>query len=185
DVKYNPPGNPELARELADHLKGSASSISHDWGIDHAATIPLAHLFPDAEVPVVEMSLAIDQPPELHYDLGRELSRFRERGILFIGSGNLIHTFREMAGEWDARPFQWAMDYDQRQWNAIVKNDHEALVHFERDLTSARAFQTVEHYLPMLYILGMRTKGDEVRCVHEGFQHGSISHRSFMVEERA
>lgn len=182
DVKYRPPGDPELAKELADQLS-LGSSLSHDWGIDHAATIPLVHLFPHADVPVVEMSLAIGRSPEAHYELGRELSRYRDRGVLFIGSGNLIHTFREMAPGWDAIPFEWAVEHDRRQWRAIEQGDVEALVHYQRDPVSSRAFQTIEHYLPMLYILGMRAEDDEVRSVHEGFQHGSISHRSFIVEQ--
>jgi 4,5-DOPA dioxygenase extradiol len=183
NVKYHPQGNPGLAKDLA-ALSDKDSSISYEWGIDHAATIPLVHLFPDAKIPVVEMSLNMSLDPEGHHQLGKRLSNFREKGVLFIGSGNLIHTFRELQQEWDAAPFDWVKDYDAIQWKAIERNDQEALVHFERDPVSRRAFQTTEHYLPLLYILGMRTKNDSLRCIHEGFQHGSISHRSFILEDQ-
>jgi 4,5-DOPA dioxygenase extradiol len=183
DVIYEPPGQPELAITLAQHLGDRRSSVSQDWGIDHAATIPLVHLFPKANVPVVEMSLDMSLPPPAHYQLGKELARFREDGVLFIGSGNLIHTFRELAPSWDAEPFEWAVHHDERQWRAIQENDVEALVHFERDPVSRRAFQTTEHYLPLLYVLGMRSEGDMLRQVHQGFQHGSISHRSVILED--
>jgi 4,5-DOPA dioxygenase extradiol len=183
DAKYEPNGNPELAKDLAGALSEIDASISYEWGIDHAATIPLIHLFPEAEVPVVEMSLDMSLGPEGHHQLGKKLSNFRNRGVLFIGSGNLIHTFRELEQEWDATPYEWAKDYDARQWKLIEENDQEMLVHFESDPISRRAFQTTEHYLPLLYILGMRMKNDNLRCIHDGFQHGSISHRSFIFED--
>jgi 4,5-DOPA dioxygenase extradiol len=183
DAKYEPRGDPGLAKDLVNALSNTNASVSNEWGIDHAATIPLIHLFPDANVPVVEMSLDMSLSPERHRQLGKTLSDFRDKGILFVGSGNLIHTFRELKQEWDTAPFDWAKDYDAMQWKAIEENSQETLVHFERDPISRRAFQTTEHYLPMIYILGMRRENDNLRCIHEGFQHGSISHRSFIFEE--
>ena len=100
---------------------------------------------------------------------------------MFIGSGNIIHTFRELNPKQDAEPFEWVKEYDTTQKEALLQKNHEELINYHRWKLSKRAFQTNDHYLPMLYIIGMQGKEEEVKFVHEGIQHGSISHRSFQI----
>ncbi|GAB4328668.1 MAG: 4,5-DOPA dioxygenase extradiol [Promethearchaeota archaeon] len=178
---YPASGSPETARKLVEALPEKART-SDQWGIDHAATIPLQHLFPGADVPVVELSVDATRPPEYHYELGRRLRPFREEGVLFVGSGNLVHTFREFSWEQFCPPFPWALELDAIQKEALLRGDVDVLVHPERVPLSARGFPTLDHYLPALYIAGMQGSKERVKFVHESFQHGSVSHRTFTFE---
>ena len=153
-----------------------------EWGIDHAATIVLENLIPSGEIPVLELSLDIQKPPQYHLELGQKLSKLREENILFIGSGNLIHTFRELSYDLDAEPFSWVLVLDQIQKRAIDSYDLESLLNYEKISLKKRGFQTFEHYLPLLYILGMMRNKEEIQYIYEGIQHGSISHRSLILK---
>jgi len=177
---YPAKGNKQNAEEIIDFLP-KIIKPSLEWGIDHAATIVLEHLFPKANFPVIELSLNYWKPPEYHFELGKKLKFLRDIGIMFIGSGNLIHTFREVDFENQyGLPTPWAEELDMLHKHAISTNDFDSLIHYDRWALSARGFQTNEHYLPMLYILGMKDMKDSLQFVYEGFQHGTISHRSFM-----
>lgn len=177
---YPAKGDRQISEELVEFLP-KVINPSLEWGIDHAATIVLENLFPKAKFPVIELSLDYWKPPDYHFELGKKLKQLREEGIMFIGSGNLIHTFREVDFENQFRaPVSWAEELDTLHKHAILNSDFESLIHYDRWALSARGFQTNEHYLPMLYILGMKDNKDTLEFVYEGFQHGSISHRSFM-----
>ncbi|MBY9019945.1 MAG: 4,5-DOPA dioxygenase extradiol [Candidatus Lokiarchaeota archaeon] len=177
---YPAKGSKQISEEIIDFLPKIIKSSSK-WGIDHAATIVLEKLFPKANIPVIELSLDYGKSPEFHYELGKKLKHLRENGIMFIGSGNLIHTFREV--DWENQygiPVSWAEELDSIHKQAIFTSDFDGLIHYERWPLSTRGFQTNEHYLPMLYILGMKDTKDSLKFVYEGFQHGTVSHRSFM-----
>lgn len=179
---YPAKGNQQISKEIVDFLP-KIIRPSIEWGIDHAATIVLENLFPKANLPIIELSLDYSKPPEYHFELGKKLKPLRERGIMFIGSGNLIHTFREL--DWNNQygtPAYWVEELDALHKQAISVNDFDSLIHYEQWVLSARGFQTNEHYLPILYILGMKDKKDSLEFVYEGFQHGTISHRSFMYK---
>ena len=154
---------------------------SDEWGIDHAATIILENLIPSGEFPVIELSLDFRKSPQYHFELGQKLASLREENILFIGSGNLIHTFREINHDMHAEPFEWAVELDENQKQAIDSYDIDSLINYEKIPLSKRGFQSNDHYLPMLYIMGMKQEDEEVRYIFEGFQHGSASHRSFII----
>ena len=180
DYIYPAKGNKQISEEIIDFLPKIINS-STKWGIDHAATIVLENLFPKANIPVIELSLDYWKSPEYHFKLGKKLKLLRDKGIMFIGSGNLIHTFREVDFENQyGPPVSWAEELDAHHKHAMTVNDFDSLIHYERWALSARGFQTNEHYLPMLYILGMKDANDSLEFVFEGFQHGTISHRSFM-----
>ena len=181
EVKYAPPGQPKVAKELAKGLSSFNSQTSMQWGIDHAATIPLVHLYPEANVPVIEMSIDMRLPADQHVRVGEILGRFRDEGILFIASGNLIHDFRELQPRWDSRPLSWAEEYSDHLERSLLDGDIDGLVHYEKHPLSSRAFQTPDHYLPLLPILGMKRKEDELNIIHKGIQYGSISHLSFTI----
>jgi 4,5-DOPA dioxygenase extradiol len=179
EIKYEPPGSSAIAKDICASVANFSIQPTPEWGIDHAATIVLQYLFPKADIPVLELSIDLHQSAEYHYRLGQELAKLRGKGILFIGSGNMIHTFQELDWNQDAKPFAWAIKFDEKQKTALVTRNHDALIHFERWKESYRAFQTPDHYFPMLTILGMQQPEESLRWVHEGIQHGSISHRSF------
>ncbi|MFX0073827.1 MAG: 4,5-DOPA dioxygenase extradiol [Candidatus Hermodarchaeota archaeon] len=180
DYVYPAKGNEQISKEIINFLP-EIIKPSTQWGIDHAATIVLENIFPKADVPIIELSLDYWKPSEYHFELGKKLKPLRKKGIMFIGSGNLIHTFREL--DWNNQfgpPFPWAEELDKLHKQAISMYDIDNLIHYNRWPLSARAFQTNEHYLPLLYILGMKDKSDSLEFVYEGFQHGTISHRSYM-----
>jgi len=178
---YPAKGSSLLANKIAKFLPDVIKTTT-EWGIDHAATIVLQNLIPSGEIPVIELSLDINQPPQFHFELGQQLSKLREENILFIGSGNLIHTFREMKYNMESEPFKWAMELDAIQKNAINKMDLSSLFNYEKMSLNKRGFQTYEHYIPLLYVLGMKGDQEEIAYIYEGLQHGSISHRSLVVQ---
>ena len=135
---------------------------------------------PTGEVPVLELSIDIKQPLEYHYKLGKKLFPLREQGIFFIGSGNLIHTFREVQFKKDVTPFKWASVLDELQKQAIDTADLDLLLDHQKASLKMRGFQTLDHYIPMLYILGMKQPNEIPHYIYEGIQHGSVSHRSFV-----
>jgi len=181
DYVYPAKGSAKIAKKIS-QLLPDIINLSDEWGIDHAATIILENIIPSGEIPVIELSLDKQKSPQDHFELGQKLAKFRDENILFIGSGNLIHTFRELSQDIHAKPFEWAMELDATQKQAIDSYDIDLLVNYEKIPLSRRGFQTNEHYLPMLYIMGMKREEEEIRYIFEGFQHGSASHRSFIIE---
>jgi 4,5-DOPA dioxygenase extradiol len=180
DYTYPARGSPEISSKISNFLS-EVIGTTLEWGIDHAATIILENILPDGNIPVIELSLDINQSLEYHYELGKKLTPLRKKGIFFIGSGNLIHTFRELEHRLDATPFDWAIELDKIQKTAIDTEDLEILLNQMKASFDKRGFQTLEHYIPMLYILGMKQSSENVRYIFEGIQNGSISHRSFEI----
>ncbi|MHA1913092.1 MAG: 4,5-DOPA-extradiol-dioxygenase [Promethearchaeota archaeon] len=182
EYKYPAKGSSKIANEITQYLPDILST-SNEWGIDHAATIVLENLIPSGEIPIIELSLDIRHPPRYHFELGQNLAKLREKNYLFIGSGNLIHTFREFRWDMEAEPFDWVVQLDDIQRNALNSHDIDKLVNYERIELSKRGFQTNDHYLPVLYILGMQHNNEKVQYFYEGIQHASVSHRSFVIGE--
>jgi 4,5-DOPA dioxygenase extradiol len=182
EYKYPAKGSSKIAKEIVESIP-NIFNTTQEWGIDHAATIVLENLIPSGEIPVIELSLDIRYPPQYHFELGQKLTNLRERNLLFIGSGNLIHTFREFNWNIDAEPFEWATKLDSLQKVAIDSHDINVLVNYDQIELNKRGFQTNEHYLPMLYIIGMQQDNENIHYIYEGIQHASVSHRSFFVGE--
>ncbi|MFW9897369.1 MAG: dioxygenase, partial [Candidatus Thorarchaeota archaeon] len=178
---YPVKGSSEIANDII-HSFPDNLNASNEWGIDHAATIVLENIIPSGEIPVIEFSLDVRFQPKYHFELGQKLTRLRENDLLFIGSGNLIHTFREFNWNIEAKPFEWAIELDTLQKKALNSHDIDKLVNYEQIQLSKRGFQTNEHYLPMLYIIGMQQENESVHYIYEGIQHASVSHRSFFIE---
>jgi 4,5-DOPA dioxygenase extradiol len=179
DMTYLSPGAPALAEETARLTGGEADE---EWGLDHASWSPLSHMYPDADIPVFEMSLDVTAAPREHYDLGRKLAPLRERGVLVLGSGNLVHNLMVVQSDEDAEPYEWARDFDAKLAALLEAGDDDALVEYERLGPEADlAMPTNDHYLPMLYALAMRAPGESLTFTHEGFQNASVSMRCFRV----
>lgn len=176
EVEYPAPGAPEEAQRLA---RETEIRPDETWGFDHGAWSVLKHLYPEAGVPVFQVSLDAGRSLPGHVELGSELVRLRERGVLIMGSGNIVHNLRRMDGEKNAQPYPWTLEFDERVKQAIESRDVASLAAPEewgKPLASL-AHPTLEHYVPLLYCLGSTTEKDGVSYPYEGFEYGSLSMR--------
>lgn len=151
--------------------------MDESWGLDHGTWSVLCHVFPKADVPVVQLSIDETQPPEFHYALGKLLLPLREEGVLIIGSGNLVHNLHTYAwGRHNVQPFDWAVRFEALVRELLANRSDESLVNYEtlgRD--AVLSAPTPDHYLPLLYVLGASTIHDEISFPVEGFDGGSVS----------
>jgi 4,5-DOPA dioxygenase extradiol len=174
EVRYAARGDLQLASRLKQLL---GAGEDHQWGLDHGTWSVLCHLYPEADVPVVQLSIDETQPPRFHYDLGTRLAPLRDEGILVIGSGNLIHNLHAYAwGRHPAEPFDWAIRFEKQAREMLVAGNDEPLIEYEalgRD--AILSAPTPDHYLPLLYVMGTRSKEDEVSFPVEGIDGGSVS----------
>ncbi len=187
-LTYPSPGSREMA-ELTIRTVKSANVKCGDWGLDHAAWAVLKHMYPEANIPVFEMSLDYSpyndwnpKPLEYHYKLASELALLREKGILIIGSGNIVHNLGLADFDKDAKPFEWALKFDEKIKHHLSSGNHQALINYQSIGKEAiYAVPTQDHYLPMIYAVGLQKKGESLNFIHEGFQHGSVSMRAFQI----
>jgi 4,5-DOPA dioxygenase extradiol len=184
EVRYPAPGAPELAARVQSLLAPDVEARPDDsWGLDHGTWSVLCHVFPEADVPVVQLSIDETRPARFHYEIGRRLRPLRDEGVLIIGSGNIVHNLHAYAwGRHPVEPLDWAVRFNAAARELILANDHEPLVNYEalgRD--SLLSAPTPDHYLPLLYVLAQRTEADEVSFPVEGFDGGSISMLSVQV----
>ena len=182
NVKYNPTGAKKYAEMVARELADSNVMLTEKWGLDHGAWSVLTHMYPKADIPVFQMSLNRLGDEKYHYNLGRKLSVLREKGILIIGSGDIVHNLRIMNYEMDAEPFDWATEFDNYISEAIVSRTHDNIIFYEKLGKSAKlSVPTKEHYLPLLYIAGLQDESDEVNFIYKGIQHSSMSMTSIQI----
>lgn len=187
DVQYPAPGSPSLVQEAKQLVKSTVLSDDHQWGLDHGAWSVIKHLYPAADVPVVEMSLDVGLTPDRHYALAKELSALRDKGVLIIGSGNMVHNLRMVAWDklnTDAYGYDWALEARRRMNDMILRGDHQALIDFRKqgrefDL----AIPSTEHYLPLLYTLGLQGKGEQVKLFNDKPVGGSLTMTSLLIDK--
>jgi 4,5-DOPA dioxygenase extradiol len=176
-VQYPAPGNPPLAQRISQLLAPTPVTTDESWGLDHGTWSVLCHVFPEADVPVVQLSIDETQPPEFHYALGKRLAPLREEGVLVIGSGNLVHNLHTYAwGRHNVQPFDWAVRFETLARELLTNRNDEPLVNYEtlgRD--AILSAPTPDHYLPLLYVLGASTIDDAISFPVEGFDGGSVS----------
>jgi len=180
DVTYPAPGSPELARLVQASIPNPQVQLDQSWGLDHGAWSVLCRMFPDAQIPVVQLSLDRSLSPQAHYDLGRQLRELRRNGVLIVGSGNIVHNLQRI--NWDGGAFDWALDFDDTMRRLIVAGDHAAIIDYPKLGEAARlAIPTNEHFLPLLYILALQEKDEDVRFFAEKVSMGSLSMRSLQI----
>ncbi len=188
-IDYPAPGSPEDAQLATRLVKSTRVKCHTGRGLDHASWAILRHIYPGAGIPVFEMSLDYSfndwrpRPLQYHYDLARELLELRKRGVLVIGSGNIVHNLGLIDfGDISARPYDWAVEFDSLVRQNLLDGNHRDLVNY-RDMGRAAllAVPTLDHYLPMIYTIALRENGDPLKFVFEGFQYASISMRSFQI----
>ncbi len=182
DFRYPAPGSPALALRVGEILAPLAVRADDDWGLDHGTWSVLAHVFPQADVPVVQLSMDATQPPAFHYELGRRLAPLRDEGVLIVGSGNVVHNLGVLNWSDDAPAYDWAVRFNDVVRDHVQRRDHPPLVDYQSLGDDARmSVPTPEHYLPLLYILGMQGAGEQVTIAADGIQNASISMLSVVV----
>jgi 4,5-DOPA dioxygenase extradiol len=179
-VTYPAPGSPATAELVRRTVKDPELRLDDGaWGLDHGAWSVLRHLYPEANVPTLQLSLDMAQPPSYHLALGRALRPLRDQGVLLLGSGNVVHNLRKALREEKATPFGWALEFDASVRAALERRDERALLEGYRETEAGRlSVPTLDHYLPLLYAVGAADGDDELTFPFEGFQDGSISMRS-------
>ena len=182
EFKYPAPGSPDIATEVRD-LLGPAVDLDDAWGLDHGAWSVLCHAYPDADVPVIQLSINETLPAAAHYEIGGALAALREEGILIVGSGNLIHNLHAYGwGQRVIEPYDWAVRFEKQARAWMLADDHEPLIEYETlGKDAALSAPTPDHYLPLLYVLGAQQPGDEVSFPVAGVDGGSISMLSVRI----
>ena len=180
EMQYPAPGSPALARLAREAVKKSFVAPDDAWGLDHGAWSVLSRMFPAADIPVVELSLDRSQRPEAHYELARDLRALRNRGVLILGSGNIVHNLGRIV--WQDTAYDWGVEFDETMRRLILTADHDAIIHYDRLGQAARlAVPTNEHFLPLLYVLALREQGEAIRFFAEKVTLGAISMRSLQI----
>lgn len=184
-VQYPAPGNPVLAKETASLIHSTHVELDHDWGLDHGTWTIVRHMYPEANFPVLQLSIDYSKPPSFHYELAKELFALRKKGVLIIGSGNMVHNLRMVA--WDklngpAYGYDWALHMNQTFKDLILHRDHQPLIHYDQLGREAMlAIPTPEHYLPLLYTLGLQDKNDPIAFFNDQPVGGSLTMTSVKI----
>ncbi|HTL13029.1 MAG TPA: 4,5-DOPA dioxygenase extradiol [Bdellovibrionota bacterium] len=178
-VRYPAPGSPELAERVREIVRDTSILLdTNRWGLDHGAWSVLRHLYSAADVPVVQLSIDLQQSAEFHHTLGQKLRPLRDEGILIIGSGNIVHNLRRIDWNEDAKPMDWAVEFDAWVAERLKKGEHGPLVHdFEKTEAGRLSVPTPDHYLPFVVALGAAEPGERMTFEYEGIQNGSIDMR--------
>lgn len=175
-VQYPAPGSLELAAEVADLLLPDAV-MDTTWGLDHGTWSVLVHMFPDADIPVIQLSIDETKEAAWHYETAQNLAPLRDRGVLILGSGNIVHNLHTYSwGKHDAEPYDWALRFEKMVRTALRSGNVESLIAYEKlGKDALLSVPTPDHYLPFLYILAQRQHNEEINFPVEGFDDGSIS----------
>jgi 4,5-DOPA dioxygenase extradiol len=185
EVDYPAPGSPTLASKVQQLVTKTSVGLDQKWGLDHGCWSVVRHLYPAADVPVIQMSLDYYQMPRFHYDLSKELASLRRKGILIVGSGNMVHNLQRVA--WDKMnesgfAFDWATEASEKMKKFILSGDHQSLINFK---SQGRAFDlaipTPEHFLPLLYVLALKEENDKIDLFNDQAVAGSLTMTSVRI----
>lgn len=184
DVQYPAPGSPDLANKTKSLITTTEVGLDDKWGLDHGAWSVIKHLYPNADIPVIQMSIDYRQGPQYHYELAKQISSLREKGVLIIGSGNIVHNLRMV--EWrklnETFGFDWALEANENMKKFILNGDHKSLINFRSQGKSwDLAIPTPEHYLPLLYSLALQDKNEEVKLFNDKPVAGSLTMTSLKI----
>jgi 4,5-DOPA dioxygenase extradiol len=176
-VEYPAPGAPELALRVRELLAPLSVKLDNSWGFDHGTWSVLRHVYPNADVPVVQLSIDETRPAAFHFDLGKKLLALRDQGVLILGSGNLVHNLHAYAwGQHKVDPYDWAVRFETQARDMMLAGQFQPLIDYEELGRDAMlSIPTPDHYLPLLYVLGAGRQGEHVRFPVEGVDGGSVS----------
>jgi len=185
DVRYPAPGDPKLAKETASMVHSTIVNPTHDWGLDHGTWTVVRHMYPEAAIPVLQLSIDYSKGPHHHYELAKELEGLRKKGVLIIGSGNMVHNLGLVS--WDmikGGGYDWANEMNDKFKTLILNNDHSSLIEYERLGKEAMlAIPTPEHYLPLLYTLALKDKDETVTFFNDKAIGGSLTMTSVKIAD--
>lgn len=179
DVQYPAPGNPALAKETASLVRSAHVELDHDWGLDHGTWTIVRHMYPEARIPVLQLSIDYSKGPQYHYELSKELYALRKKGVLIVGSGNMVHNLGLVA--WNrlndaGYAFDWALKMNDMFKTLIQDGDHKALMNYSSlGKEALLAIPTPEHYLPLMYTLGLKGSQDPVTFFNDRVVGGSLT----------
>lgn len=185
EIQYPAPGSPELAREAVSQVHTTRVELDHDWGLHHGTWTIIRHMYPSADIPVLQLSIDYSKDPQYHYELSRELFHLRKKGVLIIGSGNMVHNLRMVA--WDKLNdknygYDWALQMNETFKHLILEGDHQRLVRYDSLGPEARlSIPTPEHYLPLLYTLGLQNNREDVSFFNDKAVGGSLTMTSVRI----
>lgn len=186
DVEYPAPGSPELADETKNIIKKTQVGLDEKWGLDHGAWSVVKHLYPKADVPVIQMSIDYTQGAQYHYDLAKELAALRKKGVLIVGSGNMVHNLGMVAWDklnTDAYGYDWAIEANEKMKKYILTDEHQPLINFK---SQGKAFDLAipspEHYLPLIYSLALKEKNEKVTIFNDKAVAGSLTMTSLKID---
>lgn len=186
EVQYPAPGSPFLAEETTRLMTSTNVGLDHDWGLDHGTWTVVRHMFPDANIPVLQLSIDYYKPAQYHYNLAKELYGLRKRGVLIIGSGNMIHNLRMVDWKQLSEPgfgYDWAKTLNETFKKKILSKSHQDLIDYEKFGTAARyAIPTPDHYYPMLYALALMSDKDDISIFNDAYVGGSLTMTSFRFD---
>ena len=185
EIQYPAPGNPELAKEAIKAITGTQVQADEKWGLDHGTWSFIRRMYPKAEIPVIQMSLDYNKSPKEHYELAKELASFRDKGVLIIGSGNIVHNLRKVAWDkpdYEEYGFDWALEANEILKKLIVADDHKKLINYDllgREVQMA--VPTPDHYLPLLYALALKNGNEELSFFNDKAVMGSLTMTSLKI----
>ena len=186
DSTYPAKGNPQLASEIKEIITSTNVGLDHDWGLDHGAWSVLKQMYPDANIPVLQLSIDFYKPASYHYDLAKQLSALRDKGVLILGSGNMVHNLRMAAFNRMNEPnygFDWAKEANELFKKYILDGNHQALFDYQKLGEAVQlAVPTPDHYYPLLYNLALQDKKDKISFFNDQLQGGSLSMTSVLIE---
>ncbi|MES2287316.1 MAG: 4,5-DOPA dioxygenase extradiol [Bacteroidota bacterium] len=186
DVEYPAPGSPEIANETKSIIKKTEVGLDEKWGLDHGAWSVVKHLYPKADVPVIQLSIDYTQGAQYHYDLAKELASLRKKGVLIVGSGNMVHNLGMVAWDklnTDSYGFDWAIEANEKMKKYILTDDHQPLINFK---SQGKAFDLAipspEHYLPLIYSLALKDKNEKITIFNDKAVAGSLTMTSLKID---
>jgi 4,5-DOPA dioxygenase extradiol len=185
EVQYPAPGSPELAKETKTLIKKAEVGLDDKWGLDHGCWSVVKHLYPDADIRVIQLSLDYLQSPQYHYDLSKELSSLRRKGVLIIGSGNMVHNLGMVSWDKMEEPgygYDWAIEANEKMKKFILSNDHKSLINYKLQGSAFNlAIPTPEHYLPLLYSLALKEENEKIEIFNDKAVAGSLTMTSIKI----
>lgn len=183
DQQYKAPGTPEFAKLTKDLIHSTQVGLDSEWGLDHGSWSVLLPMYPMADIPVYQLSIDYYKPLSYHYEIGQQLSKLRDKGVLIIGSGNIVHNLRQINWSGDGKVFDWAVEFDTKFKGWLDEGDHKSIMDYQKLLgaTAQMAHPTNDHLLPLYYILGLQQKGENLHYFNDAIDMGSISMRSMLI----
>ncbi|TRW25756.1 4,5-DOPA dioxygenase extradiol [Flavobacterium zepuense] len=185
DVQYPAKGDPELAEAASKLITSTHVGLDHDWGLDHGTWTVVRHMYPDADIPVLQLSIDYGKPPQYHYDLAKQLAALRKKGVLIIGSGNMVHNLRMVDWQRLSEPnygFDWAIEMNSIFKQKIANGNHADLINYEKlNKAATLAIPTPDHYFPLLYTLGLQDNEDGVSFFNDKLVGGSLNMTSVKI----